>query len=108
MFSKVGGLVWYGNNCLGDGSQEKSHPLKYYREGVKLLLGTVQSPYCYTIPWGKVSGYSKHAKFTCVEYLLFQKIHPREINRININTREINKIIISWIHPTDNYLFKLN
>jgi hypothetical protein len=98
----------YGNNCLGDESQGKSHPLKYYRAGVNLLLGPVQSPYCYTIPWGKVSRYSRHVDSTCVEYLLFQKIHINNKQNKYSHTREINRIIIPWIHPRDNYPFQLD
>jgi hypothetical protein len=86
--------------------RERVIPLNITEQG-QTAAGNGAVPYCYTIPWGKVSGHSKHATCTYVEYLLFQKIHIKEINRINMHTREINMIIISWIYPRDNYPFQL-
>jgi Cu2+-containing amine oxidase len=55
-----------------------------------------------------VSRYSKHVESTCVEYNLFQKIHINDKQNKYSHTREINRIVIPWIHPRDNYPFQLD
>jgi hypothetical protein len=55
-----------------------------------------------------VSRYSRHVESTCVEYLLFQKIFIKDKQNKYSHTREINRIVIPWIHPRDNYPFQLD
>jgi hypothetical protein len=58
--------------------------------------------------WGKGSRYSRNGKCTCVGYLSYFRRYTREINKINVYTREINWILISWIHLRNNYPFQLD
>jgi hypothetical protein len=55
-----------------------------------------------------VPRYSRHVDSTCVEYLLFQKIHINNKQNKYSHTREINWIVIPWIHPRYNYPFQLD